>query len=114
MPVTFENATGALGGGVYNVTVSTAGGELTGELVVSVDPNGNNKPALDTTGDGLLNDLTGDDEFDILDVQTLFVSLDSESLRTNAELFNFAGLSATRVSIFDLQALFAELRFQNG
>jgi hypothetical protein len=37
--------------------------------------NGNGKPATDTNENGLLNDVDGDGQFDIFDVQALFEGL---------------------------------------
>jgi hypothetical protein len=106
----FESVTGDLDAGAYNVTVSTAADSLTGSLTVSPDITGNGQPALDTTGDGLLNDAIGDGVFDIFDVQALFDGLDDEAVQANADLFNFAGFNEDRVSIFDIQGLFSQLQ----
>ena len=57
--VTFENATADLVPSEYSVT---------GALFVSVAV-GNNDPATDTDGDGLLHDIDGDTQFTIFDVQ---------------------------------------------
>jgi hypothetical protein len=71
-----------------------------------VDVNGNGDIATDTTGDGLLNDVNGDGEFDIFDVQVLFDNLDSPVVQNSSAAFNFAGINEDRVSIFDVQGLF--------
>jgi len=105
--VTFADVTAGLGTGVYDVEMSAQNETLTGELTVSVDVGGDGVPATDTTGDGLLNDLTGDGEFTILDVQALFESFDDDAVQDNVELFDFLG--DDRVSIFDVQALFNDL-----
>lgn len=73
------------------------------------DVTGNGNPATDTTGNSLLNDINGDGEFDIFDVQVLFNNLDSETVQANSEQFNFSGQNPDEVSIFDVQALFNSL-----
>ena len=64
--------------------------------------------ARDTTGDGKLNDVTGDNEFSIADVQALFNALDDPVVQRYAAAFDFAGANPDRVSVFDVQALFTE------
>jgi len=106
--VTFADVTTDLGPGVYDVEMSAQNETLTGELTVSVDVGGDEgTPATDTTGDGLLDDLTGDGEFTIMDVQALFESFNDDAIQDNIELFDFA--ENDRVSIFDVQALFTDL-----
>ena len=107
--VTFENVTTGLGPGIYEVEITAQDETRTGELTVSVDVVGNGDPATDTTGDGLLDDLTGDGQSGIEDVQTLFESLDSDAIQDNVELFDFLG--DDRVTIFDVQALFTDLEW---
>lgn len=70
---------------------------------------GDNTTATDTTGDGLLNDVDGDGEFDIFDVQLLFDNLDNPVVQENALAFNFAGTDEGNVSIADVQGLFVAL-----
>jgi hypothetical protein len=65
-------------------------------------------PARDTTGDGLLNDVRGDDTFNILDVQTLFNNLNNPVVQNNAAAFKFSGLGG-EVSVIDVQGLFNDL-----
>ena len=48
------------------------------------------KPATDTTGNGKLNDINGDGEFDIFDVQALYIDI---LLRVNAEESRAVGVS---------------------
>jgi hypothetical protein len=74
-----------------------------------VNVNGDGNLATDTTGDGRLNDINGDGAFEIFDVQVLFDNLDTQTVQDSAPAFNFAGLNDQRVSIFDIQGLFAEL-----
>ncbi len=92
--------------GFYDVVVSADDADITGELLLSVDLTGNEEPATDTTGDGLLNDVMGDEAFTIADVQALFDALGDAELEENAEFFNFSGLNEESVTIFDVQALF--------
>lgn len=106
--VTFENATSELVPNRYNVEIQSGGTTLVRSMWVSVDILGDGTLATDTTGDGLLNDVTGDGEFDIADVQALFENLDAESVQNNAQLFDFAGTDAERVSVFDIQGLFTQ------
>jgi hypothetical protein len=112
LTVTFENATGILTPGNYDVTVSALDAEVSGNLTVSVDANGNNEPATDTTGDGLLNDVNGDRTFDILDVQALFGALDEGAVQDNAELFDFNDDDPPVLDIFDVQELFDQMSEQ--
>ena len=77
-----------------------------GTAEVSVDV-GIGQGATDTTGDGKLNNLVGD-EFTIADVQALFEQFDGPVIQNNVELFDFLG--DDRVTIFDVQALFNQLQ----
>ena len=104
--VTFESMTEVLPLGSYDVVVSVTGDEATGTLTVNPDLTGDGVPAKDTTGDGLLNDLTGDGTTTVTDVQVLFDNLDTAVVEENYALFSFAGIPNDRVSIFDVQALF--------
>jgi hypothetical protein len=108
--VVFENATSELSPGSYNVTGSVDGDTVAGSLLLSVDPTGDGEPATDTTGDGLLNDVDGDESFDIFDVQALFNNLERQPVQNSPELFNFNDdESPDGVSIFDVQGLFNQL-----
>jgi hypothetical protein len=64
-------------------------------------------PAGDTDGDGQYEDITGDDEFDIVDVQALFANLDDDAVVDNPGKFDFNDDGA--VTVADVQALYAEL-----
>jgi hypothetical protein len=103
--VSFENATADLTPGEYNLTVSAGEDSLTGTVLVSVTV-GSNDPATDTDGDGLLDDIDGDGEFTIFDVQTFFTSFQSPVIQDNADLFNFDGSPDGEITIFDVQSLF--------
>lgn len=97
--------------GEFNVTV---GGleptTVSAQRRIDITKDGN--PATDTTDDGLLNDVDGDGEFTVFDVQSFFEHQDriNEEYGTYTDLFNFAGNDPTEVSIFDVQALFEDLR----
>lgn len=82
------------------------------EAFVTVEVAGN--LATDTTGDGLLNDVTGDGEFTIADVQALFDNLHSPAVQANAAVFNFAGANEERVNVFDVQGLFTQLQQESA
>lgn len=69
-------------------------------------PTMTDQPPLDLTADGLHEDVRGDGEVGIFDVQTLFQNLDNDDLQASAELFNFQGQNPEEVTIFDVQALF--------
>ena len=56
--------------------------------------------------DGLFDDLNGDEEVTVEDVQLLFDNLDDDELQAYAPFYNFSGTDPTNVSIFDVQALF--------
>jgi len=61
-------------------------------------------------GEGLFfDDIDGDGEVTVADVQALLTSLDSPVLQNHAPAFNFSGTNPRRVSIFDVQALFGRL-----
>ena len=101
----FLTAIALLGGAVGGVGADSSEG--TGEI----EPTQLNlSEAADTTGDGLLNDVDGDGEFDIFDVQELFNSLTTGVVQNNPELFNFNdNENPTEVTIFDVQGLFNTL-----
>lgn len=98
--LTVTNEEGETDIATETVTVgsSSAPGDLTG--------NGN--PPTDTTGDGLLNDVNGDGEFDITDVQVFFENLENNAIQNNPELFDFSQTGGD-VTITDVQALFEQL-----
>ena len=87
-------------------------GGTTTELVLNnippVPPVVGDDPPLDLTGDGLLEDVDGDGEFTIFDVQALFENLD-EIPGEHADKFDFAGLADGRVTVFDVQVLYTRL-----
>jgi hypothetical protein len=107
--VTFENATGGLSVGVYDVIVSAGNASITGNLTLSVPVGGGTDPATDTDGDGLLEDIDGDGAFTIFDVQAFFTNFQSGPVQDNPALFNFDESDDGSVTIFDVQALFVDL-----
>lgn len=65
------------------------------------------EPPTDPDGDGLYEDINGDGESDIVDVQALFTNLDDETIRSNPDAFDFNGDSS--VNVVDVQKLFSEM-----
>lgn len=63
-------------------------------------------PPQSVQDDGLFDDVRGDGELTIADVQALFETLRTDAVQNNASAFNFAGLGDDRVSVFDVQALY--------
>lgn len=77
------------------------------ELTPVVPPLGDGlNPPRDRDGDGLFEDVTGDGELGIQDVQALFDNLSNPDVQENAAKFNFSGTDGSRVTVFDVQALF--------
>jgi subtilisin family serine protease len=65
------------------------------------------EPPQDLTGDGVYEDIDGNGEFTVGDVQQFFQHRDSEAVRDNAEFFDLTGDG--QVSVGDVQRLFMEL-----
>jgi PKD repeat protein len=93
-------------------TAVTVESETTQRLGIDLDlaPVVGDTPPKDVDGDGLYRDVRGDGTFDIDDVQALFDNLDSPAVQGNAERFDFRGGTPDEVTIFDVQALFLDLR----
>jgi len=91
--------------GEYTVAVETPQDALatTTELMLPALPN-QDGPPQDPDGDDRYEDTDGDGTFDIFDVQTLFVSLDSELVDEHGWAFDFD--DDGDVTIFDVQAQF--------
>jgi subtilisin family serine protease len=83
-------------------------GTRTRNLSVSPPPLVDDPPR-DLDGDGLYEDVRGDGDLSILDVQSLFNNLDSSDLQEYATLYSFSGDDPGEVTILDVQGLFNEL-----
>lgn len=70
------------------------------------DVTGNGNSAADPDGDGVYEDINGDNSTDVLDVQALFSNLDSEGVARNSA-FDINGDGS--VDVLDVQALFTNL-----
>ena len=67
---------------------------------------------LGVTPDGTFEDVNGDGEFNIFDVQSFFLNLDTDPVQSNPGKFKFSDPDAGNpesVGIFDVQALFIAL-----
>jgi len=87
----------------YAVT-GTNGASLT---VTEITVGNYTSPVTDVDGDGVYEDINGDGEFNIVDIQGLFVNLDDEAVQDNPAYFDFN--SDGTVDVVDVQALFNEL-----
>jgi len=96
------SANGVVPGGVTDPGAVTVTEE-------SVDVNGDGNLSKDLDGDGYHEDVDGDGEFSIADVQVLFNYLESDEVQNNADLFNFDGEEPADVTIGDVQVLFQML-----
>ncbi|WP_256290028.1 PKD domain-containing protein [Halobellus inordinatus] len=87
----------------YAVT-GTNGASLT---VTEITVGNYTSPVTDVDDDGVYEDINGDGEFNIVDIQGLFVNLDDEAVQDNPSYFDFNGDGT--VDVVDVQALFNEL-----
>jgi len=73
-----------------------------------VDDGGDsrNQPT-DPNGDGLYEDINGDGESNIVDVQALFKNQENEVIQNNPSAFDFNGDGT--VNVVDVQKLFSEV-----
>lgn len=60
----------------------------------------------DLDGDGLYEDVNGDDSADVVDVQALQQNLGSDVIQNHSEAFNFAGDAPEEVTQADVEALY--------
>ncbi|AKU08200.1 S8 family serine peptidase [Haloferax gibbonsii] len=65
-------------------------------------------PPTDPDGDGRYEDVNGDGNVTLADVQTLFAHRDAGTVEGSREAFDFSGNG--RVNVADVQALFAKIR----
>jgi subtilisin family serine protease len=72
----------------------------------SSPPTVGNAPPQDLNDDGLYEDIDGDGEFSIRDVQVFFQNYQSDVVQGSAEYFNFSESDPPEVSIGDVQVLF--------
>jgi hypothetical protein len=88
------------------------------QLVVHTNtyPNESSPPVLvgdnppqDLTADGLYEDIDGDGELTVSDVQAFFESYSSAAVSNNPHYFNFDGQDPVRVTVADVQELFTRL-----
>ena len=95
--------------------IAQTNGAETGPKDLPLQPVVGTNPPQDLDNDGLYEDIDGDDEFDIFDVQALFENLDSDAVQNNPEEFNFnEDENPEEVGIFDVQALFNRLEDDSG
>ena len=109
--VTFQLGNGATAAETLDLTEAGAVEEFDltfpESSFLQADVTGDGNPATDTTGDGLLNDISGDGEFNIFDVQLFFNNLDEDAVQENTAAFDFN--DDGDVGILDVQALFNDL-----
>jgi PKD repeat protein len=72
-------------------------------------PGQENQPT-DPDGDGLYEDINGDGELTVGDVQMLLTHRDTDVVRANAEFFNFSGTDPGMVTTADIEALYQLLQ----
>lgn len=79
------------------------------ESLESLPAVGGNDPPMDIDSDGLYEDIDGNGEADIFDVQTLYDNLDTSAVQDNAEVYNFSDGDPTEVTILDVQELYNQI-----
>lgn len=75
----------------------------------TVDVNGDGNPATDIDGDGMFEDVNGDNAANIGDVQTLINGIDTGSINDGDSGFNFNNDDNESVNIGDVQALINQI-----
>lgn len=88
---------------------TAAAAEDSQEALVSVDVGNDGTLAQHVSyvgGANLLNDVNGDNDFNILDIQALFANLGTTELDTFGPAFDFSYNGNGEVDIFDVQALY--------
>jgi hypothetical protein len=81
--------------------------DVTPEGPCGVDVTGNGNGARDPDADGRCEDVNGNGEADVVDVQGLLANRNDPAVQNNAAGFNFNGESG--VDVVDVQKLFVEL-----
>jgi hypothetical protein len=89
-------------------------GTTTGSAVeisdgVVLEPIVGDEPPENPDGDDLYEDINGDGELDIFDIQALWNNRDSAVVTENIEKFDFDKDGGENIDIFDVQALFNEI-----
>jgi hypothetical protein len=64
----------------------------------------------DPDGDGRFEDITGDGEVSVGDVQALLENRSADAVQSNSVLYNFSGDSADEVTLDDIRALYTTLQ----
>jgi hypothetical protein len=77
---------------------------------LNVDVTGDGQPATDVDCDGRFENVNGDVQADVVDVQALFANRGDASVQNNAGAFDFSNGAAGdgEVNVVDVQALFVE------
>ena len=104
--------------GTHNVTLEVVDGNgLVDQTTATVSVASEVEPISDEfetptapNEEGVYEDVTGDGNVTVVDVQALFDNLDSEEVQANAWAFDFTGTNAETVTIFDVQTLFNRTR----
>jgi outer membrane protein assembly factor BamB len=86
----------------------TQGANATVVEEVGPPPIEGDDPPQDPDGDELYEDIDGNGEFSIADVQRFFQNRDADVVQNNAEFFNFSGNDPDEVTVADVQALFLQ------
>jgi PKD repeat protein len=73
---------------------------------------GQEAPPQDMTGNGLYEDIDGDGDFALEDIQILFENRNTTSVQKNAEFYNFSGNNSEEVTLEDVRALYQILQNQ--
>jgi PKD repeat protein len=105
--VEFDVDASGIDAGEYTHSVWTEDEEAEGTLTVErkAPVVVGDDPAKDLDGDGLYEDVNGDNTFDLVDVQALYQNWDSDVVQNNVDLFDFNGDG--NVNLNDVQALYS-------
>jgi hypothetical protein len=83
--------------------------DTTTVIVSPLKPIFGDNPPLDIDSDNNYEDIDGDGEFTIADVEAFFEHHRSEIVQENAEFFNFSNSDPEEVNLDDVQALYQQL-----